>query len=68
MEYGFGVSTRGPLATLEAITTLARRGEEMGFSLVNVSDHIVIPKEVKSRYPYNQTGKFTGGDGRVSSN
>ncbi len=63
MEYGFGIPTRGPMATPKTMATLASRGEELGFSLVSVSDHIVIPKEIRSRYPYSSSGEFSGGDG-----
>ena len=61
MEFGFGVPTRGPLATPENIGELARRGEEMGFDIVSVSDHIVVPNDISSRYPYSETGEFAGG-------
>ncbi|MCH7745608.1 MAG: LLM class F420-dependent oxidoreductase, partial [Chloroflexi bacterium] len=40
MEFGFGVPTRGPLAAPDALATLAQRGEEMGFSIISVSDHV----------------------------
>ena len=63
MEYGFKIPTGGALATPEAISTLARRGEEMGFDLIGVSDHVVIPRDIKSRYPYSETGEFSGGSG-----
>ena len=61
MEFGFGVPTRGPLATPDNLAALARGGEEMGFEIVSVSDHIVIPRSIESRYPYNETGEFAGG-------
>ena len=61
MEYGFGIPTRGPLATPDSLATLARRGEEMGFGIISVSDHIVIPRSIGSRYPYSETGEFVGG-------
>lgn len=63
MKYGFKIPTGGPLAAPEAISTVARRGEEMGFDLIGVSDHVVIPKDIKSRYPYSETGEFSGGSG-----
>lgn len=61
MKYGFGVPTRGPLANPESIVALAREGEELGFGFVSVSDHIVIPRDINSRYPYNESGEFAGG-------
>lgn len=62
MKFGFGVQTRGPLSTPESLSTLARRGEEMGFDIIGVSDHIVVPKNIASRYPYSESGEFAGRD------
>src|SRR5918996_5168129 len=61
MEFGFGIATRGPLATPESIAALARQGEELGFAIISVSDHIIIPKTIASTYPYNESGAFAGG-------
>ena len=62
MEFGFGVPTRGPLSSPENLVTLAVKGEEMGFDIVSVSDHIVIPRSIDSVYPYNESGQYAGGD------
>ena len=59
MEYGFSVPNRGPMATPQDVAVLAKRGEEMGFGIINVSDHIVIPRGIASRYPYSLSGGFT---------
>ena len=32
--------------------------EEMGFEVASVSDHVVIPKSIDSRYPYTENGEF----------
>ena len=34
----------------------------MGFDFVGVSDHIIIPKDIRSRYPYSISGEFAGAD------
>src|SRR5262245_7580294 len=60
MKFGFGLPTRGPLATPESLATLARQGEELGFAIISVSDHVIIPKTIASTYPYNESGKFAG--------
>ena len=62
MEFGFGVPTRGPLSAPEIMAALAAKGEELGFGFVNVSDHVVIPRNIDSIYPYNESGEFAGGD------
>jgi probable F420-dependent oxidoreductase len=58
MKFGCHLPIWGPGATREALLTLARRVEAMGFDSVWASDHIVIPLEIRSRYPYNQSGDF----------
>ena len=58
MEFGFGVPSRGPLASLDNIVSLAQQGERMGFDIVSVSDHIVVPTTIDSIYPYNESGEF----------
>src|ERR671937_2240837 len=60
MQFGFGLPTRGPLATPESLARLARQGEELGFAIISVSDHIIIPKAIHSTYPYNESGTFAG--------
>jgi probable F420-dependent oxidoreductase len=58
MKFGCHLPIWGPGATREALITLAKRVEAMGFDSVWASDHIVIPTRIASRYPYNTTGDF----------
>ncbi|MDA1349626.1 MAG: TIGR03619 family F420-dependent LLM class oxidoreductase, partial [Chloroflexi bacterium] len=60
MKYGFNLPTQGPMATPENLANLVRSGEEMGFDVASVSDHVVIPKSINSRYPYTESGEFAG--------
>ena len=60
MEYGLGIPTRGPLADRESIATIATRAEALGFSWLAVSDHLIVPRAIDSRYPYSDTGAFPG--------
>jgi len=66
MNVGLTIPVRGSLATPEAAKALATRAETLGFAHLAVTDHIIVPKTIDSRYPYNQSGKFpgvaTGGD------
>jgi hypothetical protein len=61
MNFGFGVPTRRPLATPGDISTIAAKGEDLEFGTVVVNDHIVVPRDVESRYPYSQSGQWAGG-------
>ena len=58
MEFGFGVPSRGPLASLENLVALAQKGEELEFDIISVSDHVVVPNSIDSTYPYNESGEF----------
>ena len=51
MKFGCNVFAIGPLATPESLTKLVRSGEELGFHIVRVGDHILIPKNIASRHP-----------------
>ena len=61
MNFGFSAPTRGPQATPEALAKLVTRGEEHGFGIVSVSDHVVMPRAANSTYPYSADGSFAGG-------
>jgi probable F420-dependent oxidoreductase len=60
MDVGLTMPTRGPLATPEGIATIARRAEELGFAHFSVSDHVVVPRSIQSRYPYSESGAWPG--------
>ena len=60
MEYGLGIPTRGPLANRASIEAIATRAEALGFSWLAVSDHLIVPRVIDSRYPYTDTGTFPG--------
>ena len=60
MEYGLGIPTRGPLAHPASIEAIATRAEALGFSWLAVSDHLIVPRAIDSRYPCSDTGAFPG--------
>ena len=60
MKYGFTLPGRGPLATPENMGTIARHGEELGYDCLLTGDHILVPREISSPYPYSETGEFPG--------
>jgi probable F420-dependent oxidoreductase len=60
MHYGFTLAGRGPFAHTDALSTIARHGEELGFDSLCVGDHIVVPRHITSRYPYTESGAFPG--------
>ena len=58
MRISCTVPTAGPLATRENIVRLGTLIDRLGYDTIWVSDHVVIPRRVESRYPYNQDGTF----------
>ncbi|HEV8309978.1 MAG TPA: LLM class F420-dependent oxidoreductase [Methylomirabilota bacterium] len=58
VEFGWSLQGRGLLAGRDAITTLARRAEALGYDSIWVTDRMVIPVQSRSAYPYSPTGAF----------
>jgi probable F420-dependent oxidoreductase len=58
MDFGCVFPNRGPMATLTNLARFAERAETLGYDTVWFSDHIVIPTEVKSFYPYDPSGRM----------
>jgi len=52
----------GPQASPESLATMARHGEELGFGLAYANDRIVRPRTIAPRYPYAESGEYSGGD------
>jgi probable F420-dependent oxidoreductase len=46
------------VARREPLIAFARRVEALGYDSLWVSDHVVIPWRIASRYPYNASGDF----------
>jgi probable F420-dependent oxidoreductase len=58
IEVGWSLQGRGMLAGREAITTLARRADALGYDSIWVTDRMVIPVATTTGYPYSPTGAF----------
>jgi probable F420-dependent oxidoreductase len=61
MRFGLSIPHRGPLANPQAIRAIAEQAEALGFDVLTVSDHIVVPRNIQSTYPYSPDGGFPGG-------
>ncbi|MCX7381082.1 MAG: TIGR03619 family F420-dependent LLM class oxidoreductase [Alphaproteobacteria bacterium] len=61
MKFGFNMPTAGPLYGAADITRLAIAGEALGFDYLTFADHVVIPNDISTRYPYTDTGEFPKG-------
>ena len=58
MKFGAILPNVGPLARIDVLSDLAVRLEAMGFDGVFLSDHIALPTELQSVYPYRTDGRF----------
>jgi len=64
VRIGLHVPQWGEHANRRDVLDLAQAAEELGFDAVWVADHIVIPEESESRYPYRDDGvPFEPGEG-----
>src|ERR1700745_1411397 len=58
MQIGFNIPVTPPLGTPANMTRLAVEGEAIGYDYGCISDHIVEPTDIHSRYPYSDSGEF----------
>ena len=62
MKIGTPIPARGPLANLEAMRRIAEEAERMGYGVLAVPDHILVPRRIDSTYPYTTDGAMPGAD------
>lgn len=60
MDFGFSLPGRGLLATPDVLVKLAHKADDLRYSSIFVTDHVVIPATQSTPYPYATTGKFAG--------
>ena len=58
MEFGLHLPHVGPFANREAVLGMARAADAAGIDSLWVSDHVVVPRDYPSRYPYAPSGKM----------
>jgi alkanesulfonate monooxygenase SsuD/methylene tetrahydromethanopterin reductase-like flavin-dependent oxidoreductase (luciferase family) len=63
VQVGWSLQGRGILAGRDAITTLARRADALGYDSIWVTDRMLIPTAGTTAYPYSPTGVFPLGPG-----
>ena len=54
MDFGVATSTRGALGNREGYIAVAEAAERLGFGFISVNDHIIVPRDIASRYPYSE--------------
>jgi probable F420-dependent oxidoreductase len=61
MQIGCSAPSSGPLIGPDSLVRIATEAEMLGFDYVTVSDHLMIPTSIASRYPYSDSGEFPSG-------
>ena len=59
MQFGVSIGNFGgfgPRGDVQDMLGIAERADLLGFDSVWVADHIFMPADIESRYPYNDTG------------
>jgi probable F420-dependent oxidoreductase len=65
MKFGIAFANIGPYVEPEAAVALAQAAEAAGFESIWTVDHVVVPADYTSRYPYDPSGRLPGGEGTV---
>ena len=58
MKYGVILPNVGPLAHVHSLARIAQHAEHLGYDGVFLSDHIAVPSDLRSAYPYRSDGRF----------
>ena len=66
MHFGFYLPSSGPGAEPDALESIARLGDRLGFYCMVAPDHVLLPTQVESVYPYSITGSIVSG-GRMGA-
>jgi probable F420-dependent oxidoreductase len=62
MRFGIAFANTGPFATPEGAAAMAEAAEQAGFDSIWTVEHVVVPKQYASVYPYAPNGKMPGAE------
>jgi probable F420-dependent oxidoreductase len=62
MEFGIIFANTGPFATGEGARAIATGAEAAGFDTLWTVEHVLVPADYESTYPYDPSGRMPGGD------
>src|SRR5215467_12479010 len=60
MDFGVATSSRGALGNRGGYIAVGEAAEGLGFGVISVNDHVIVPRDVASRYPYSESGEWAG--------
>jgi probable F420-dependent oxidoreductase len=59
MQFGFPIPNGGAMARVEDILKISAAGEQAGFDILAIPDHVVMPRTIAPNYPYSKSGDAT---------
>ena len=60
MKFTVSLPIGGPIHNVSEISTLATKADQFGFDAVTASERIIMPRNIKSKYPYGPKVKIPG--------
>jgi probable F420-dependent oxidoreductase len=60
VKFGLFYANVGPFAAPEIFQVMVRTAEEVGIESIWTTEHVVVPAEYRSRYPYTKDGRMPG--------
>jgi probable F420-dependent oxidoreductase len=62
MKFGLLFANVGPFGQPEGLIHLAQTAESVGFESIWTVEHVVVPKDYQSKYPYSRDGRLPGSE------
>lgn len=62
MQFGISTLSRGLYTNREVFMAVAQAAERAGFAFMSVNDHIIVPGNLGSAYPYTQGGVWSASE------
>lgn len=60
MQVGIHIRAQGWLTERAKLIAVAQRAEALGYAHLGLVDHLVLPRDVATRYPYTEDGVWPG--------
>ncbi|MBT7977432.1 MAG: LLM class flavin-dependent oxidoreductase, partial [Rhodospirillaceae bacterium] len=60
MQFGMMIMARGPGGRAPGLTAMAQAAENGGLDMIGINDHVVVPGDINSAYPYSDNGVWPG--------
>jgi probable F420-dependent oxidoreductase len=62
MKFGIMFANVGPFVAPERLAELARTADAVGIESLWTVEHVVVPQDYLSEYPYSRSGRMAGGE------